>query len=247
MNILTLDIETLPDQTPGALEKFVEQEPVIDGDKYTIDQLCVDLNKTRHPSVKYKKPELVAEWNETLGEQKRIEKATEKFKKTSFDGAHGQVLMIGMAFNDEAPVINYEGDEITTLKTFNERIADLLSENRLHTVGIDLVGHNIIDFDLKFLYHRYVINKITPVIDFANLQKQQIFDTMKKWQGWSKADYISLDNLCTALGIPTPKGNIDGSQVYEYWLEGRDKELVEYCLGDVSATREVYKRMNFID
>ena len=73
-----------------------------------------------------------------MEEQKRIEKTTEKFKKISFDGAHGQVLMIGMAFNDEAPIINYEDNEVDTLKVLNENIANLLSNNRLHITELIL-------------------------------------------------------------------------------------------------------------
>ena len=48
-----------------------------------------------------------------------------------------------------------------------------------------------------------------------------------------------------ALGIPSPKDGIDGSQVAAFHAAGKDDEIVEYCKRDVETTRDVYKRMIF--
>jgi predicted PolB exonuclease-like 3'-5' exonuclease len=58
---------------------------------------------------------------------------------------------------------------------------------------------------------------------------------------------ISLDKLCLALSIPSPKGDMDGSMVNQAVKDGRLLEVVEYCKRDVIATREVYRRMTFKD
>ncbi|MNT91954.1 putative 3'-5' exonuclease related to the exonuclease domain of PolB [compost metagenome] len=65
---------------------------------------------------------------------------------------------------------------------------------------------------------------------------------MTQWAG--HGNRISLDNLCTALGLPG-KGEIDGSQVYDYWKAGRIAELIAYCADDVHKAREVHRRMTF--
>ena len=62
---------------------------------------------------------------------------------------------------------------------------------------------------------------------------------------WSPRDHISLDVLTRALGIESPKGEITGAKVYDFYLAGKVQEIYDYCLRDVQATREIYKRMTF--
>jgi predicted PolB exonuclease-like 3'-5' exonuclease len=57
---------------------------------------------------------------------------------------------------------------------------------------------------------------------------------------------VGLEHLSLALGIPTPKEGVDGSQVFEFYRAGRIEEIVAYCKRDVETTRAVYKRMRFI-
>jgi predicted PolB exonuclease-like 3'-5' exonuclease len=51
--------------------------------------------------------------------------------------------------------------------------------------------------------------------------------------------------LCLALSIPTPKGDLDGSKVWQYVQDGRHEEVAAYCRRDVEATRQVHRRMTF--
>jgi hypothetical protein len=67
-------------------------------------------------------------------------------------------------------------------------------------------------------------------------------DTMQLWAGYGKT--VSLDNLCLALGVPSPKnGALDGSMVFDAWLDHRSGVIEEYNLRDVYAVREVYHRL----
>ena len=45
----------------------------------------------------------------------------------------------------------------------------------------------------------------------------------------------------------TEDGEIDGSQVFDFFLAGKYKEIYEYCKRDVQLTRQVYNRMLFKD
>jgi hypothetical protein len=57
---------------------------------------------------------------------------------------------------------------------------------------------------------------------------------------------ISLDKLCTALGVVSPKVNgVDGSMVYDLWAADEHDKLARYNAADVAAAREVYFRLNF--
>ena len=62
---------------------------------------------------------------------------------------------------------------------------------------------------------------------------------MDKWSN------KGLEHLALAMGIPTPKEGIDGSQVNEFFKKGKTKEICEYCVRDVETVREIYKRMTF--
>lgn len=68
---------------------------------------------------------------------------------------------------------------------------------------------------------------------------------MHEWSNWGGRDKSSLEHLAIALDIPTPKDGIDGSEVYDYYKNGKIKEICDYCMRDVEATRLVYKRMTF--
>jgi 3'-5' exonuclease len=108
------------------------------------------------------------------------------------------------------------------------------------------VGHNILDFDMRFIYQRSVIHQIKPSRDipFTRFRNAPIYDTMQEWSKWGR-EHASLDNLSKALGIPSPKENLDGSKVYPYYRAGKLPEIIEYCKRDVESVRAVYKRLTF--
>ena len=62
------------------------------------------------------------------------------------------------------------------------------------------------------------------------------------FQGAVRGNY-SLDYWCRRFDIESPKGSIDGSQVARTYREGRIEEIGEYCLRDVRATAELYRRV----
>jgi DNA polymerase III epsilon subunit-like protein len=114
-------------------------------------------------------------------------------------------------------------------------------------VHIDLfVGHNILDFDLRFIWQRSVIHGIKPPrdISFARFQSSPVFDTLQEWSKWGR-EHVSLNNLAKALGIPSPKESLDGAKVYPYYCAGKLADICEYCKRDVETARRVYRRLAF--
>lgn len=169
---------------------------------------------------------------------------------TSFDGSFGHILCIAYAVdNDSVEVLNGDGDEAGMLRKFWDIIGSISvtpQNSQWPDYGVQFIGHNVMDFDLRFIYQRSIVNRVKPAyeLNFARYRSYPIYDTMKEWTKWSNNN-IGLEHIALALGIPTPKDGIDGSQVYEFYQKGKAKEICEYCKRDVEATRAVYKRMTF--
>ena len=178
------------------------------------------------------------------------EKFDEFLAKTSFDGAFGRILCIGYAVDDDPVQYFYnENNEKETLRQFWDLVNALSISPRnaqYPDYGLLFVGHNVMDFDLRFIYQRSIVLGVRPAYDisFARYRNYPIFDTMKEWTKWSNTG-IGLEFLAIALGIPSPKDGIDGSQVAEFHKKGKDKEICEYCKRDVQTTRDVYRKMTF--
>jgi predicted PolB exonuclease-like 3'-5' exonuclease len=68
---------------------------------------------------------------------------------------------------------------------------------------------------------------------------------MQEWSNWGSAK-VGLEHVALALGIPTPKEGIDGSEVWKFYQAGKVKDICDYCMRDVETTRAVYKRMTFL-
>jgi hypothetical protein len=162
----------------------------------------------------------------------------EIIKKLSLSAATARILCLAYAIEPQpdSPVQVLHGSEAEILRRFWELAADC------HL----FVGHNILDFDLRFIYQRSVIHEIKPSreIPFARFRKDPVYDTMHEWSKWGR-EHISLDLLARALGIPSPKECLDGSKVYPYYCAGRLPDICEYCKCDVETVRQVYRRLTF--
>ena len=68
---------------------------------------------------------------------------------------------------------------------------------------------------------------------------------MELWKFGDFKNYTSLNLLAHALGIATPKDDIDGSMVGSiYWNQNDLSRIVNYCQKDVITVAQVYLRIN---
>lgn len=113
-----------------------------------------------------------------------------------------------------------------------------------------LSGHNIKEFDIPFLARRMLINRIPlpNLFDIRGKKPWQIgylIDTLEMWRFGDYKNYTSLNLLATALGIPSPKDEMDGSQVSIVYYQEKDLDkIVRYCEKDVITTVQVLLRMS---
>ena len=225
MNIF-FDIETVPSQ-----------------DQATKDEIAASIA----PPAQYKKPESIAAW---LAENRDAE-AEAAWLKTSFDGGAGQVCVIGWAIDDDKPMSRHVADlgreeECELLAGFFHSLTSLHSGTN-GTIP-HLIGHNIIGFDLPFLWKRCMVLGVKPPIWFPRNPKpwsDTVSDTMLLWDATQRAGG-SMDRLCRLFGIEG-KGDMDGSKVWPMVKAGDIESVSSYCRGDVERTRAMYRRMLFID
>ncbi len=250
MNIF-IDLETIPSQNPDVKAEFLKsaQENIKAPSTLTKEQAAIDLGIADKDEIKFtSKDSMLAKWVEVKGAEAAVLAADESWRKTSFDGALGHVCVIGWAVDDEPTqeLHIHSIDDITSeliiISEFSEIIDDLCKSRPNERPRF--IGHNLIEFDLQFLFRRHVVLNVkpSPYIPFnARPWDDSVYDTMQKWGGQRGN---SLDKITKACGIEG-KGDIDGSMVWDYVRDGKIIEVADYCKHDVEITRNLYKRMTF--
>ena len=108
-------------------------------------------------------------------------------------------------------------------------------------------GHNIKEFDIPFLCRRLLINglAIPAYLDFQNMKpwETNMVDTFQYWRFGDYKNFTSLKLLAAALGVPSPKDDIDGSMVgHVYWEENNLERIAIYCQKDVATVANIILR-----
>ncbi len=109
-----------------------------------------------------------------------------------------------------------------------------------------LCAHNGREFDYGYLGRRMLIcgQAIPPMLDVAGHKPWELphlLDTMDLWKFGDNKGTISLPLLAGVFGIPSPKDDIDGSQVgHTYWVEKDLARIVRYCQKDVETTARIF-------
>ena len=215
-----------------------------------IETLPADIE---NPSV-VKKLEHLYERELKVSKQKGVEAPSfEEFvgQSSFFDGAFGRVLCIALAVNDDE-VKCYSSDEkgIWDEKKVLENFWKIAAQ-------VDMfVGHNLIEFDMRFIWQRSVLLGVKPTwqeedmraskyLSFAKYRSFPMYDTKQEWTKWSFGVKSHLEHIALAMDIPSPKDGIDGSQVKDFYKKGEVQKICDYCKRDVDTTRAVYKKMTF--
>lgn len=227
---ITLDLETIPTENPAVIEDIAAG--------------------IEHPA-NMSKAETIAKWEQ----ENKPAVVQEAVKKTAFDGTYGSIVVIGYAIDDAEPAALY-GPEKDVLGQFFVAVSEAGRSSYASQGGradaernMIFVGHNLVGFDLKFLWKRAVINGIKMPAALLKACRAKpwdgiVADTMMMWDQ-DRDKRISLDRLCKALGIPTSKGDMDGSKAYDAYKAGEIERIAQYCCDDIRATRAVYKRLTF--
>lgn len=212
---LYLDIETIPTQSPDVRAMIAESVT---------------------PPARMSKPETIAAWEKN----ERSAAVEEAIAKTALDGTYGHVCCIGVAVDDSDPTAYMIEDVSDEARTINHVLNGIKAEARDLPV---IIGHNVVNFDIRFLWQRAIILGVPMPHWFPRDPKpwgHDVFDTMTAFAG--QRGTIGMDRLCRALNVEG-KGDIDGSMVGQLWEAGEYDAIAKYCMADVERTRAIHRRM----
>ena len=138
----------------------------------------------------------------------------------------------------------HDSDEKKLLSAFNDMLEKFNSNP-----GKKLCAHNGLEFDYPYIARRTLINgmKLPKILDVSGAKpweiKDRLLDTLQLWKFGDYKNYTSLDLLCAVFNIPTPKDDIDGSQVANvYYMEGDLDRIIRYCEKDTLALANLMLR-----
>ncbi len=135
----------------------------------------------------------------------------------------------------------YGHDEKLLLQDF----ADMLNKNNKKEQL--LCAHNGKEFDFPFMARRMLVNgvKLPKALDIAGKKPWEVshLDTMELWKFGDYKNYTSLNLLANIFNIPTPKDDIEGSDVGRvYWEENNLERIKVYCQKDVLTVAQLFLR-----
>ena len=173
-------------------------------------------------------------------------------EKAGIHAEFGRVVCIScgrLTFDEQQPSLNtksYFGeDEHQVLKDCGEALDKFLKVNP----KFNLCAHNGKEFDFPYLGRRYLIHGL-PLPQFLAIQGKKpwevsLLDTMELWKFGDYKAYTSLELMAAVMGVPSSKGDLDGSQVGRVYWEEKDHERIKhYCERDVWVTAQLLLSMS---
>ena len=216
----------------------IESVPLID------EAAAADIRASIKPPASYSKQTSIDQWMAENADAK----AQEIIHARGLKAETGRIICIGVSDVDGDLSVVSGADERGILENFFaavERKAslDLPSIGIVPPTDVFLIAHNA-EFDLGFIRRRAWCLKVKLPRWFPKPDARVGKDygcTMVRWAGYK--DRISLANLCLALGVPSPKGDIDGSMVWAAYEDGRLSEIMTYCGKDTLAMLDCWEAM----
>lgn len=215
-NILFLDIETVPEQ-----EHY--------------DQLDPDMRQL---------------WEQKTQYQRKDEVSGEAFyERAGIWAEFGKIITISVGyFVNKADIRNFRvtsfwGDEKKILNDFSN-----LLNSHFNGAQHLLCGHNAKEFDIPFIARRMIINGIAlpSKLNLFGKKPWEVphLDTLELWKFGDYKHFTSLKLLTKVLGVPSPKDDIDGSEVARVFYEEKDIDrIITYCEKDVIAVAQIFLRL----
>ncbi len=215
-NILFLDIETVPEYASYA---------ELDTEKKTL-------------------------WEDKTAYKRKDEFTPEEFYTHAGIWAEfGKIVCISVGYFNEKDaqrqfrLTSFTGDEPQLLNSFKQ-----LLETHFYQAKHLLCAHNGKEFDFPYIARRMLIHQIAlpKKLDLFGKKPWEVphLDTLELWKFGDYKHYTSLKLMTKILNIPSPKDDIDGSQVREvFYKEHNVKRIAVYCEKDVLAVAQILLRL----
>jgi len=222
-NILFLDIETVPEQ-----ESFTH--------------LSEEKQYLWEEKSKYQRKEAFT--------------AEEYYDRAGIWAEFGKIISISVGYfkNTEDTrqfrTTSFKGDEKELLLGFSK-----LLETHFNKSQHILCAHNGKEFDFPYISRRMIIHglELPSKLDLFGKKPWEVphLDTLELWKFGDYKHYTSLKLLTSVLGIPSPKTDIDGSEVRNVYYDNNELDrIVSYCERDVVAIAQIvlkFKQEELLD
>jgi predicted PolB exonuclease-like 3'-5' exonuclease len=189
-------------------------------------------------------------WEQKTQYQRKDEFTPKEFyDRAGIWAEFGKIICISAGFfnlkgdQQSFRVTSFHGDEDVILKDFKNLLETHF--NRPHHL---LCAHNGKEFDFPYIARRMIIHRI-PLPNKLNLFGKKPWevphlDTMEMWKFGDYKTFTSLKLMAHILGIPSPKDDIDGSQVRDVYYDEADIDrIIKYCEKDTVTVAQIFLRL----
>ena len=188
--------------------------------------------------------------SKTAYQRKEDYTAEEFYERAGIWAEFGKIICISVGFfahfdqQRAFRITSFTGDEKTVLLSFKE-----LLENHFSGPQHVLCAHNGKEFDFPYIARRMIIHQIAlpKKLNLFGKKPWEVphLDTMELWKFGDYKHFTSLKLLAEILNIPSPKDDIDGSDVARVFYEENNLEkIVRYCEKDTITVAQLILRFN---
>ncbi|MCD6354719.1 MAG: 3'-5' exonuclease, partial [Prolixibacteraceae bacterium] len=193
--------------------------------------------------------ELTEKWKKLWEHKMQYHSSEEKpaedlYERAGIYAEFGRIICISAGY-----VTHKNGEPFFRVKSFYDNDEKMLINNFFndwdrfsHAGKHRLCAHNGQEFDFPYIARRALVNnlQLPRILDIAGSKpweiKDRLIDTLQLWKFGDYKHYTSLSLLCELFNIPTPKDDIDGSEVAKvYWEDNDIDRIVRYCEKDTLA------------
>ena len=217
-NILFLDIETVPE-----FENW--------------NDVSTDLQELFDKKTSYQRKEEIS--------------AEDFYERAGIWAEFGKIICISVGYfvekekQKQLRITSFFGDDEHKILVDFKELLDIHFNGQNHV----LCAHNGKEFDFPFIARRMIVQRIDlpKKLNLFGKKPWEIphLDTMELWKFGDYKHYSSLKLLTSILGIPSPKDDIDGSEVASvYYKEKNLDRIVKYCEKDTIAVAQLLLRFN---
>ena len=195
-------------------------------------------------------PEKQALWAQKSQYQRKDEfSAEDYYPRAGIWAEFGKIICISVGYFASGEdtrafrITTFSGEELDILTQFKT----LLETHFNHSKHL-LCAHNGKEFDFPYIARRMLIHhiKLPSKLNLFGKKPWEVphLDTLELWKFGDFKHYTSLKLMTNVLGIPSPKDDIDGSEIYRVFYEENDlKRITSYCEKDTLAVAQIILRL----
>ncbi len=204
----------------------------------------------QHPSYNQLDDETKILWEQKTKYQRKEDFTPEEFyNRAGIWAEFGKIVCISVGYfvlkGDQRNfrVTSFFGEETAILKEFKT-----LLETHFNKPQHVLCAHNGKEFDFPYIARRMIVLGIDIPFKLNLFGKKPWevphLDTLELWKFGDYKTFTSLKLLAHVLGIPSPKDDIQGSDVFKLYYQDKNIDrIVAYCEKDTITVAQILLKL----